>query len=50
MGGDIHYFTTPSLLQHPSEGATWEAFRSNFVFDLRRFGPEIVEAVRAAVA
>ncbi len=44
IGGDIHYFWTPSELTHPASGWTWEAYRSNFVFDLDRFGPAI-EAV-----
>ena len=48
VGGDIHYFWSPALHQHPPGGWTREAFRSNYVFDLERFGPEIVEAVTAA--
>lgn len=45
VGGDIHYFWTPALLRHPPGRWTWEAFRSNFVFDLERFGPEIQDVV-----
>ena len=50
VGGDIHYFWSPALLRHPAGGWTWEAFRSNFVFDLERFGPEIAEVVSGATA
>ncbi len=50
VGGDIHYFWSPALLRHPAGGWTWEAFRSNFVFDLERFGPEITEVVSGATA
>ena len=48
IGGDIHYFWTPSEIRHPPGGWTWEAFRSNFVFDIGRFRPEIEDAVARA--
>ena len=50
VGGDIHYFWSKALLRHPEGRWTWEAYRSNFVFDLQRFGPEIVEALTQATA
>lgn len=48
VGGDIHYFWSPALLRHPAGRWTWEAFRSNFIFDIDRFGPEIAEIVTAS--
>ena len=45
VGGDIHYFWSPAVVRHPEGGWSWEAYRSNFVFDLDRFGTEIVDVV-----
>ena len=48
VGGDIHYFWSPAVVRHPEGGWSWEAYRSNFVFDLDRFGTEIVDVVTDA--
>ena len=48
VGGDIHYFWSPAVVRHPEGGWTWEAYRSNFVFDLDRFGTEILDVVTDA--
>ena len=46
VGLDLHYFWSPSDIQHPKGGWTNEAFHSGFTFELDRFADEI----RAALA
>ncbi|TQM62269.1 glycosyltransferase family 61 protein [Humibacillus xanthopallidus] len=42
IGLDLHYFWSPSDIQHPKGGWTDEAFHSGFTFELDRFGDEIL--------
>lgn len=41
VGGELHYFWGESQIKHPAGGWTWEAYQSNFVFDVDRFVDEI---------
>ena len=41
IGLDLHYFWSPSDVQHPKGGWTNEAFHSGFTFELDRFADEI---------
>ncbi|GAA2162338.1 uncharacterized protein DUF563 [Humibacillus xanthopallidus] len=45
IGLDLHYFWSPSDVQHPKGGWTNEAFHSGFTFELDRFEDEILEAL-----
>jgi capsular polysaccharide biosynthesis protein len=41
VGLDLHYFWSPSDVQHPKGGWTNEAFHSGFTFEVDRFADEI---------
>jgi capsular polysaccharide biosynthesis protein len=45
IGLDLHYFWSPSDVQHPKGGWTNEAFHSGFTFELDRFADEIRAAL-----
>jgi capsular polysaccharide biosynthesis protein len=47
VGLDLHYFWSPSDVQHPKGGWTNEAFHSGFTFELDRFGDEMREALES---
>ncbi|GAA3697977.1 hypothetical protein GCM10022399_12910 [Terrabacter ginsenosidimutans] len=41
VGLDLHYFWSPSDIQHPEGGWTNEAFHSGFTFELDRFADDL---------
>lgn len=50
VGGDIHYFWGDSEIKHPRDSWSWDAYQSNFTFDVDRFASELKEIVEQPAA